>query len=95
MLEQFEDHVNITFNARGKDGLAYFTGTVHGWSSWTNTANGETLTQVYNFVDKDQKVVDNGDGTLTIPVLSAGGERSTDQMEGCSSRIRARPGSRC
>lgn len=75
VLEQFEDHVNITFNARGKDGLAYFTGTVHGWSSWTNTANGKTLTQVYNFVDKDQKVVDNGDGTLTILVLSAGGEK--------------------
>ncbi len=73
VLEQFEDHINVTFVAHGRDRLAYFNATVHGWSSWTNIANGKTLKSVYNFVDKDQKVVDNGDGTLTIIVLNAGG----------------------
>ena len=75
VLEEFEDHVNVTFNAHGRDRLAYFTGTIHGWTSWTNLANDRSLTQVYNFVDKDQKVVDNGDGTLTIRVLNAGGAK--------------------
>jgi hypothetical protein len=72
VLEQFEFFVNITFNQRGKDKIAYFTGTVHGGVSWTNVANGKTLTQVENFVDKDQQITDNGDGTLTILVLAAG-----------------------
>lgn len=72
VLEQFERSINITFNQRGKDRIAYFNGTIHGWISWTNVANGETLTQVDNFVDKDLKITDNGDGTLTILVLAAG-----------------------
>lgn len=71
--EQFEDHVNLTFVGHGRDRIAYFGATVHGWTSWTNTDNGKTLKSVYNFVDKDQKIVDNGDGTLTILVLNAGG----------------------
>lgn len=73
VLEQFEDSVNITFVPHGEDQLAYFTATVHGWTSWTNVDNGKTLKSVYNFVDRDQRVIDNGDGTLTIIVLNAGG----------------------
>jgi hypothetical protein len=72
VLEQFELDINITFNQRGKDNLGYFTGTFHSWRSWTNVDNDKTLTQVENFVDKDLKVTDNGDGTLTLLVLAAG-----------------------
>ena len=72
LLVQWDYYVNITFNQRGKDKIAYFTGTIHGQVSWTNVANGKTLTGVDNFVDKDQKITDNGDGTLTILVLAAG-----------------------
>jgi hypothetical protein len=72
VLEQFDRHVNITFNQRGEDKIAYFTGNIHGWTSWTNVANGKTLTGVDNFVDKDQKITVNDDGTLTILVLAAG-----------------------
>ena len=72
VLEQFDRYINITFNQRGKDKIAYFTGTIHGWTSWTNVANDKTLTVVDNFVDKDQKITDNDDGTLTILVLGAG-----------------------
>jgi hypothetical protein len=75
VLEQFERHINIIFNQRGEDKLAYFTGTIHGWTSFTNVANDKTLTLVDNFVDKDQKVTDNGDGTLTILVLAAGSSK--------------------
>jgi len=72
VLEQFDRHINITFNQRGEKGIAYFTGNIHGWTSWTNVANGKTLTVVDNFVDKDQKITVNDDGTLTILVLAAG-----------------------
>jgi hypothetical protein len=75
VLEQFEADVNINFNQRGKDNLAFFTATVHLTTSWTNVDNDKTLTQIENFVDKDLKVTDNGDGTLTILVLAAGGLR--------------------
>lgn len=73
--EAFEEYINVTFNQRGADRLAYFTGTIHGVITWTNLANGKTLRQVYNFVDKDHTVTDNGDGTLTLTVLQAGGAR--------------------
>ena len=63
-------------NRRGRDGLVYFTGTVHGSISWTNLANDKTMTSVSNFVGKDLKVTDNGDGTLTILVLNAGGGKT-------------------
>ena len=61
------------FNPRGADGIPYFTATVHGSVTWTNLANDKSLTSVFNFVDKDLKITDNGDGTLTILVMNAGG----------------------
>ena len=56
----------------GKE-FVYFKATVHGSASWTNLANNKTMTQVFNFVDKDLKITDNGDGTLTILILNTGG----------------------
>jgi hypothetical protein len=59
-------------NVRGPDGLAYASETVHGTQVITNLANGKTLTQIFNVLQKDLKVTDNGDGTLTIVVLATG-----------------------
>jgi hypothetical protein len=53
-------------NSHGRDGLVYFTETHHGFVSYTNLANGESVTVTFNNVDKDLKVTDNGDGTLTL-----------------------------
>jgi hypothetical protein len=64
------------FNAHGRDGLAYFNSPSHGSVVWTNLANGKTFTSVFNIHDKDLKVTDNGDGTLTILGLSAGGGKT-------------------
>ena len=75
VLEQVDEYFNVTFNGHGKEGLAYFTGSFHGWASWTNVANGKTMTQVWNYVDKDQQVTDNGDGTLTILIKNAGSSK--------------------
>jgi hypothetical protein len=36
------------------------------------------VTHVLNFLDKDRKVTDNGDGTLTILVGQTGGDRWYD-----------------
>jgi hypothetical protein len=57
---------------QGRDGLVYFLETAHGTVSYTNLATGKSFTNVFNVVQKDLKVTDNGDGTLTILVLATG-----------------------
>ncbi|MGC5170460.1 hypothetical protein ACLQ2Q_07385 [Microbacterium sp. DT81.1] len=59
---------------RGQDGPFWF----HEKSSVTRTFtyDGMTVTDIEpNTVVKDQKIVDNGDGTLSVTVLYAGGGR--------------------
>jgi hypothetical protein len=63
------------FNPHGPDGLAYSMENVHGSVSFTNLANNKSYTGVFNFINKDQKVTDNGDGTLTILVMATGSEK--------------------
>jgi len=53
-------------NSHGRDGLVYFTETHHSTLSITNLANGLTMTELRNSIEKDLKVTDNGDGTLTL-----------------------------
>ena len=67
--------VDWTFvvNARGPDRTAYGMETSHGEQRWTNLTTGKSLTVVTNFVVKDQRITDNGDGTFTILVMSSGG----------------------
>jgi hypothetical protein len=59
-------------NPHGPDGLIYFHVNVKFTGVFTNLANGNTVTEVGNAVDKDLRVTDNGDGTLTILVLTTG-----------------------
>lgn len=58
--------------SHGPDGLAYFL--QHGlWTEvLTNVANGKSANSVANVIEKDQRVTDNGDGTLTILILATG-----------------------
>jgi hypothetical protein len=62
-------------NPHGPDELFYGLEHLHGTHSWTNLANGKTFTVVVNVLNKDQRVTDNGDGTLTIQGLSTGSEK--------------------
>jgi hypothetical protein len=62
-------------NPHGPDGLAYGSEKLHGTQVITNLANNKTFTQVFSVLGQDLKVTDNGDGTLTILVLSTGGFR--------------------
>ncbi len=57
---------------QGRDGLVYFMEHVHVSSVRTNLANNKTISDDERTVTKDLKVVDNGDGTLTITVLATG-----------------------
>ena len=56
----------------GPDGLAYFL--QHGTETdvFTNPAAGKSVTGVAKVIEKDMRVTDNGDGTLTILILATG-----------------------
>jgi hypothetical protein len=68
----FEVDVYFSGKPHGSDGLIYFADRVRGTDSWTNLANDKTFTVVFTGQQKDLRVTDNGDGTLTILVLTAG-----------------------
>jgi hypothetical protein len=38
----------------------------------TNLANGKSVTAVVNVFEKDKRVTDNGDGTLTVLIVATG-----------------------
>ena len=59
-------------NPHGPDGLAYYMEHVAFSRVDTNLANGKFVTSESRVTDKDLKVTDNGDGTLTILVLATG-----------------------
>jgi hypothetical protein len=61
-------------NPRGPDGLAYYMERVKFTRVDTNLANGKFVTSKATVTDKDLKVTDNGDGTLTILVLATGND---------------------
>jgi hypothetical protein len=56
----------------GRDRLVYFL--QHGVRTevFTNPASGKSLTSVAKVIEKDMRVTDNGDGTLTILILATG-----------------------
>ncbi len=56
----------------GRDGLVYFGFNLKVAEVVTNLANGNSVTSFATIRDKDQRVTDNGDGTLTVLVLATG-----------------------
>jgi hypothetical protein len=68
---------NFVFVKHGP-GLAYYRESVRGTQVYTNLDNGGTFTEVFTVHSMDLKVVDNGDGTLTITSLQTGGYRLYD-----------------
>jgi hypothetical protein len=51
---------------RGPDGMAYVTVHWEGNVWWTNPATGKSVHLEADFIDQDQRIVDNGDGTITL-----------------------------
>ena len=58
--------------SRGRDKLPYFMELMVMRATYTNEATGESVTEVVRTLNKDLKITDNGDGTLTILVLATG-----------------------
>jgi hypothetical protein len=56
----------------GRDRLDYFLQHGQRTDVYTNVANGKSVRAVATVTEKDQRVTDNGDGTLTILILATG-----------------------
>ena len=56
----------------GRDRQAYFLQHGTRTETLTNRATGKTVTSVAKVIEKDLRVTDNGDGTLTVLVLATG-----------------------
>ncbi len=72
----FEETIHWT--SKGRDRLPHYAANVRGEFVWTNLANGRSLRETFNVNDKDLKVTDNGDGTLTVLVLATGSDGFRD-----------------
>jgi hypothetical protein len=73
--------INFLFNQRGgtKHPFPYYRESAHGTVVTTNLNTGGTFTQVFSNNSRDHKIVNNGDGTITITVFASGGLRAYDQ----------------
>jgi len=59
-------------DTRGRGGLLHFAENVRAAGPFTNVDNGNVATSVDKVLNKDLKVIDNGDGTLTVILLATG-----------------------
>ena len=65
--------------SHGPDQLAYFQSHVRVQVVYTNVANREYVIEKTHTVEKDLRITDNGDGTLTILVLATGNAAVYDE----------------
>ena len=64
--------VRFSANTKGNDQLVYFAQHIDISNVYTDVDTGAFVTESIRFVDKDLKVTDNGDGTLSVLILSTG-----------------------
>jgi hypothetical protein len=76
--DSFDVSGNFVFNQRGSSPFPYYRESVHGTVVSTNLETGGTYTNIFSATSKDQTIVDNGDGTITITTFAAGGSRFYD-----------------
>ena len=69
---------NFVFNQRGSSPFPYYRESVRGTVVTTNLDTHGTYTNVFTANSKDQTIVNNGDGTITITVFASGGSRFYD-----------------
>jgi hypothetical protein len=69
---------SFVFNQRGSSAFPYYRESIHGTVVTTDLVTGGTYTNVFTANSKDQTIVDNGDGTITITTFAAGGSRYYD-----------------
>lgn len=67
--------VQFTFNQRGgKNIFPYYRESVRGTDMFTNLDNGGTYSDHFTANTRDHKIVDNGDGTITIFTQGSGSD---------------------
>ncbi len=72
-------HVNFTFNLRGgKNVFPYYREGARGTLTYMNLNSGGTYTEVFTANNRDHKIVDNGDETITIFGQGSGVSRLYD-----------------
>ena len=64
--------IRIQAAQRGRDRLVYFLHHVTETAVITNLANDKSVRSVSSAIDKDLRVTNNGDGTLTVLILATG-----------------------
>ena len=69
---------NFVFNQRGSSPFPYYRESVHGTVVTTNLETGGTYTNIFTANSRDHKIVDNGDGTITITSIGSGTSRFYD-----------------
>ena len=72
----------VLINRRGPDGLIHFMELARVHVVYTNLANGIAISEDGQVLQKDVRVVDNGDGTLTITILGPAGHIVTYGPDG-------------
>jgi hypothetical protein len=72
VVDAFVGDFRLRAVPHGRDRLAYFLEHGKVTQVFTNPATDKSVTAVAKFIEKDLRVTDNGDGTLTILVLSTG-----------------------
>ncbi|MFE5408898.1 hypothetical protein [Microbacterium sp. NPDC056569] len=68
----YTEDAHGTFRGVERHGVFYGASTIRREASWMNTENGKVFSSVWQGQEKDQRVADNGDGTLTITILFTG-----------------------
>jgi hypothetical protein len=76
--DSFDVAGNFLFNQRGSSPFPYYRESVHGTVITTNLETGGTFTNIFSASSKDHTITDNGDGTITITTIAAGGSRFYD-----------------
>ncbi len=72
----------VLIDRRGPDGLIHFMEVDRVHSVYTNLANGVAISEDGQLLQKDVRVVDNGDGTLMITILGTAGRIVTYGPDG-------------
>ena len=62
----FHDQGVVVGRPAGKERFLRYTASHHGGGTITNLATGRAFTFVWNYLEQDIKVTDNGDGTFSI-----------------------------
>ena len=75
VTRHWQEHGSVRLIARGPDQLPYAQGAFQGSVTYTNVSTGAAFTFAWRSVDRDARVVDNGDGTSTA-IIQVSGNRS-------------------